>query len=80
MEVETRPRLDPCATGTGELFGFNGLFTLGVSAVLTQFKTQSWDFAQQLSWAKVAVLLGLFFMALSAMFAQAFNPFLYFQF
>ena len=64
----------------GVMFGFNGLFIMGVCLVVSQIKTQSWDFVQHLSWVKLVVLLGLFFISLAAMFAQAFNPFLYFQF
>jgi len=64
----------------GQLLSFNSLFMLAVCALFAGFKTQAWDFAETLTWAKVPLLLVLFLGALMAMFAQAFNPFLYFQF
>ncbi|HUU00993.1 MAG TPA: MBOAT family protein [Myxococcota bacterium] len=64
----------------GQLLSFNCLFMLAVCALLSGFKTQAWDFAEKLSWAKVPVLVVLFVVSCAAMFAQAFNPFLYFQF
>lgn len=41
---------------------------------------QGFDWAQKITWVKVIVLLLLFYLSLAAMFIQAFNPFLYFQF
>ncbi len=41
---------------------------------------QSWDFTIETTGLKVALVLPLFALALAAMVAQAFNPFLYFQF
>ncbi len=64
----------------GQLLSFNCLFMLAVCALFSGFKTQAWDFAKKLTWAKVPVLVILFGVSCAAMFAQAFNPFLYFQF
>jgi alginate O-acetyltransferase complex protein AlgI len=49
-------------------------------AIAVWFGKQSWEIAQKMSPAKVAIMIGLFILALAAMFTQSFNPFLYFQF
>jgi hypothetical protein len=41
---------------------------------------QAYDWARQVTWAKAAIVIPLFGLALATMFVQAFNPFLYFQF
>ena len=63
-----------------ELYTAHNLALLGLCAVIVALKTQSWDFVQQVSWVRTAALLALLVLALAAMFTQAFNPFLYFQF
>jgi len=72
----------PQATGLlgAELYTLHNLVLMGLSLVVVSRKTQSWDFVQRQSWVRVALVLGLFLLALAAMFTQAFNPFLYFQF
>ncbi len=64
----------------GQFISFNSFFILGVCALFVGFRTQAWDFAKELTWTKVPVIMVLFVFSISAMFAQAFNPFLYFQF
>jgi alginate O-acetyltransferase complex protein AlgI len=57
------------------------VLVLAMCGVLVFQPVQAHDWAQQpVSWGRVAVLMPLFTLALSAMFAQTFNPFLYFQF
>ena len=43
-------------------------------------RREAYDWVEVLSWSKVIVLAPLFVFAVGAMFTQAFNPFLYFQF
>ncbi len=57
------------------------LLVLAVCAWLVFQPVQAHDWVQQpLTWNRVAALAPLFLAALAAMFAQSFNPFLYFQF
>jgi alginate O-acetyltransferase complex protein AlgI len=54
---------------------------LGVGAFLVLQPLQAHDWAQApVSWGRVALLVPLFVLCLMGMFAQEFNPFLYFQF
>lgn len=64
----------------GALFTPSNVIMMGICVLLSAFRTQSWDFAQKVTPARVLVLAALFAVSVSAMFAQAFNPFLYFQF
>lgn len=63
-----------------ELYTLHNLVLFGISAFVVSRKMQSWDFAISTSGVKVTLLLALFVVSLASMFAQAFNPFLYFQF
>jgi alginate O-acetyltransferase complex protein AlgI len=57
------------------------VLVLAACGILVFQPVQAHDWAQRpLSWGRVAVLTPLFIIALSVMCAQAFNPFLYFQF
>jgi alginate O-acetyltransferase complex protein AlgI len=56
------------------------VFIFCVAMVLVFQRTQAMDWINNLTWKKAAVCFGLFIVALTAMFAQAYNPFLYFQF
>jgi alginate O-acetyltransferase complex protein AlgI len=49
-------------------------------AVLVAWRTQAYEWSETISWPKALVVQPLFALALLAMFAQSFNPFLYFQF
>jgi alginate O-acetyltransferase complex protein AlgI len=64
----------------GEVLSINSLVMVAICGLIVGLRTQAWDFVQNLTWGKVALSLGLFVVAVAAMFAQAFNPFLYFQF
>jgi len=57
--------------------------TIGLMALCTILafgRQQAHEWCDDLTWAKVLVLLPLFAAALMVMFSQAFSPFLYFQF
>ena len=64
----------------GVMFSPSGLIMMGICVFFVTFRTQAWDFAEKISWWKVPVLIGLFALSIGTMFAQSFNPFLYFQF
>ena len=63
-----------------DLYTPGRLAEMAVCAVLAFGSIQAFDWVKRLSWAKAAVLVVLFCLAVGTMFAQAFNPFLYFQF
>jgi alginate O-acetyltransferase complex protein AlgI len=57
------------------------LLVLALCAVLVFQPLQAHDWAlRPVDWTRVAVALPLFLLALTTMYSQAFNPFLYFQF
>jgi alginate O-acetyltransferase complex protein AlgI len=64
----------------GELYTIHNFVLMGLCAFVVSRKMQSWDFTIETTGLKVALVLPLFALALAAMVAQAFNPFLYFQF
>jgi alginate O-acetyltransferase complex protein AlgI len=63
-----------------EIFAGHNLGMMSICFAFVCFKTQAWDFAEKVTWPKVLLLSGLMLVACLAMFTQAFNPFLYFQF
>jgi alginate O-acetyltransferase complex protein AlgI len=65
---------------SAELYTLHNLALMGLCTFVVALRTQSWDFAMKQSWLRHGALLGLFVLAVAAMFTQAFNPFLYFQF
>jgi alginate O-acetyltransferase complex protein AlgI len=64
----------------GEVFSLHHVIMMGICIFVATRKTQAWDWARTVTWAKVGWLLPLFALGLAAMFTQSFNPFLYFQF
>ena len=57
------------------------LFVLALCSVLVAQPLQAFDLAKRpQTWGRAAVLVVLFVASIAMMFAQAFNPFLYFQF
>ncbi len=56
------------------------LLSVGAAAVLTWSAPQAWDWTKELTWLKIAVCLGLLWIALAVMATQAYNPFIYFIF
>jgi alginate O-acetyltransferase complex protein AlgI len=65
---------------TAELICLNGLVLMGLCALLSLQPVQAWDLAERLSWPRVAALAGLFWLTACGMFAQSFQPFLYYRF
>jgi len=55
-----------------------GVFIL--AGVVTWACPQTWKWTERISWAKAIVILSLFWLALTMMTTQAFNPFIYFIF
>ena len=68
------------ALTAASLYTPGNLLAAGICAVLAFGKRQAFDYAETLTWRKVWVLVALFATSLAVMSAQAFNPFLYFQF
>ena len=64
----------------GEIYTQGRLVLMVLCAFLALQPLQAYDWARQVTWAKAAILIPLFGLALATMFVQAFNPFLYFQF
>lgn len=64
----------------GEIYTQGRLVLMILCAFLAVQPLQAYDWARQVTWAKVAIVIPLFGLALATMFVQAFNPFLYFQF
>lgn len=57
------------------------LLAMTVSAILVFQPAQAHEWARQpVTWARAALLIPLFIVSVATMYAQAFNPFLYFQF
>ena len=65
---------------SAEIYTLHNLVLMALCAFVVSRKMQSWDFAEEISWVKLPTLATLLLVAIAAMFTQAFNPFLYFQF
>jgi alginate O-acetyltransferase complex protein AlgI len=63
-----------------QLYTREAILIMTVCALLVSWPTQAFEWSATVSWPKALVIHPLFVVALLAMFAQAFNPFLYFQF
>ena len=63
-----------------QLYTPSGLVRVVLCAVLVLWPFQAHEWSEQITWPKTFVLVPAFGLALLAMFAQSFNPFLYFQF
>jgi alginate O-acetyltransferase complex protein AlgI len=70
----------PARLVDGEVFSLHNLTLLGLCAIVVCQRTQAWDLAKEVRWRELLPLVVLFAVSLAAMFTQAFNPFLYFQF
>ena len=55
------------------------LLVMAVGAVVVAWPVQAHEWSREITWPKAFVVQPLFCAALLAMFAQSFNPFLYFQ-
>ncbi len=74
-------RLDAGATlVAAQLYTPSGIIHMAFCAALVLGPVQSHEWSAQITWPKAFVLVPLLGLALTAMFAQSFNPFLYFQF
>jgi len=56
------------------------IFTAVLAVILTQQPLQAHDFAAKVTWPRMLIALTILVVSIFAMFAQSFNPFLYFQF
>ena len=65
---------------SGVVFSRASLLSLSICTLFIFARLQAWDFARTLSVPRSLLILGLFVITAAAMFAQSFNPFLYFQF
>ena len=63
-----------------ELYTQGNILLMILCTILACQKIQAFDWVERLTWTKTVLLLVLFGFSLMAMFAQTFNPFLYFQF
>ncbi len=63
-----------------ELYGPSALVHMGAAALVLFVPRQAHEWSEEVSWPKAVVLAPTFALALVAMFSQAANPFLYFQF
>ena len=73
--------VQPTASLLGpELYGRGRLILMALGAFLAFTPWQAYEWSGAVSWPKALALAPAFCLALMAMFAQAFNPFLYFQF
>jgi alginate O-acetyltransferase complex protein AlgI len=63
-----------------QLYTQGNLITLALAAWLVVNPLQAHDWSERITWPKALAVGPTFAVALMAMFAQAFNPFLYFQF
>ena len=64
----------------GELYTRGHVMIMGICAVFAFQRVQSFDWVAEITWSKTWLLLALLVLSLSQLFAQEFNPFLYFQF
>jgi hypothetical protein len=53
---------------------------MAIGAVVVAWPIQAHEWSREVTWPKAILVHPLFCAALQAMFAQRFNPFLYFQF
>ena len=63
-----------------QLYGRGQLIMMAVGAAIMMSPVQAFDWSRVVTWPKAVLLAPAFILGLMAMFAQAFNPFLYFQF
>src|SRR5205823_2633568 len=62
----------------GQLYTREAFAVMTACAVLVAWPVQAYEWSETISWPKALVLHPLFAASLLAMFAQSFNPFLYF--
>jgi alginate O-acetyltransferase complex protein AlgI len=74
------PAMAASALLAGEIYTRSTLFLMMVCAMISFQPVEVCDWVEALTWRKAAALVPLFLFAIGAMWTQAFNPFLYFQF
>jgi alginate O-acetyltransferase complex protein AlgI len=63
-----------------QLYGRSALCSMVLAALVVLWPVQAYEWSEKVTWPKALALAPAFSLALLAMFSQAFNPFLYFQF
>jgi alginate O-acetyltransferase complex protein AlgI len=63
-----------------ELYSREAILVTLACAALVAWPRQAYEWAETITWSKALLIHPLFVASLLAMFAQSFNPFLYFQF
>ena len=63
-----------------DIFSFYAIAMMALCVLFVSRRTHAFDFAARLTPWRAALVLAVFVLAIAAMFTQAFNPFLYFQF
>ena len=69
-----------CSCSPAQLYTREALVIVMACVAFTAWPSQAYEWSETISWPKALVVHPLFVVALLAMFAQSFNPFLYFQF
>ncbi len=64
----------------GELYTHGNFLLMGICTLFAFQRVQAFDWVEQLTVFRVCLLIALFWFSIMVMFAQSFNPFLYFQF
>jgi alginate O-acetyltransferase complex protein AlgI len=64
----------------GELYSQGHLTVMAICAFIAFQPVQAYDLAREITWPKALAYTCVFVATMAAMFTQAFNPFLYFQF
>jgi alginate O-acetyltransferase complex protein AlgI len=64
----------------GQIYTREAFVLMTACAMLVAWPTQAHEWSETISWPKALLVHPLFAASLLAMFAQSFNPFLYFQF
>jgi hypothetical protein len=63
-----------------EIYTQGHFMVMAICALLIFQPIQAFDWVKTITWPKIIILILLFCLSLMTMFAQAFSPFLYFQF
>jgi len=65
---------------SGQVYTIYHCVTMAIAALVAWLGVQTWSFTRQITWPKVAVILGLFWLAILMLVATSFHPFIYFIF
>jgi len=64
----------------GELYTQGNIIMMAVCAIIAFQPVKAFDVVEDITWSKALAFSSVFAVTIGAMFTQAFNPFLYFQF